>query len=129
MERVSSKSKYELWARFSLEKVMDGCARISKAGEAKKEVQLRQLELEVGRLNAKLEMAGEPKNHAEEAKERVEQMAAKENELRMNILAYKDLVERKNEEIQMLQEQIGRMRNSSIYNTNQRQEVHNHQID
>jgi len=40
----------------------------------------------------------------------------RENELKMNIIAYKDLVERKNEEIQMLQEQIGRMRNSSLYN-------------
>ena len=33
----------------------------------------------------------------------------------MNILAYKELVERKDEEIASLQEQIGRMRNSSIY--------------
>ena len=45
-------------------------------------------------------------------------MQEKENELRMNILAYKDLIERKSEEIQTLHEQIGRMRNSSIYNTN-----------
>lgn len=34
----------------------------------------------------------------------------------MNILAYKELVERKEEEINSLHEQLGRMRNSSIYN-------------
>lgn len=33
----------------------------------------------------------------------------------MNIVAYKELVEKKDEEIGLLQEQIGRMRNSSMY--------------
>ena len=81
------------------------------------------MELEIGRLNAVLEMKGERERSRStqdsqygDMQKRLMQSQQKENELKMNILAYKELVERKDEEIQSLQEQIGRMRNSSMYN-------------
>jgi len=42
-------------------------------------------------------------------------MQKKENELKMTILSYKEEVERKEEEIKNLQEQLGRVRNNSVY--------------
>ena len=56
---MPGKNKYELWAKFALEKITDGSMRIVKSLESKKELQLKQMELEVGRLNTIIEMKGE----------------------------------------------------------------------
>jgi len=37
-EKIPSKTKYELWAKFAFEKIMDGSNRISKAQESKKDL-------------------------------------------------------------------------------------------
>ena len=50
---------YELWSKFSLEKMVDGATRIAKSCEAKKELQIKQMELEVARLQTLIEMKGE----------------------------------------------------------------------
>ena len=44
---ASDSSLYELWSRFSLDKVMEGALRISKSHEAKRDLEKRQMELEV----------------------------------------------------------------------------------
>jgi hypothetical protein len=40
-------SLYEMWSKFSLDKVMEGASRISKSSDSKKELSVRQLELEI----------------------------------------------------------------------------------
>jgi hypothetical protein len=57
--KVPGKTKYELWSKFAIEKIMDGSMRIQKALESKKDLQMKQMELEVGRLNTIIEMKGE----------------------------------------------------------------------
>ncbi len=59
--KVPGKSKYELWSKFAFEKMTDASLRIAKAQESKKELQLKQQELEIGRLNTLLEMKGQQK--------------------------------------------------------------------
>eukprot|EP00347_Sterkiella_histriomuscorum_P012206 403369487 len=122
--RVPGKSKYELWSKFSVEKITDGSLRIQKSQESKKDLQLKQMELEVGRLQTIIEMKGESQQKQsgateqllQEIQKKLVQSQQRENELRMNIVAYQELVQRKDEEVTSLQEQMGRMRNTSIYN-------------
>lgn len=59
MSRVTSKQKYELWSKFAFEKVLDGSIRIQKTAESKKDLILKQMELEVGRLTTIIELKGE----------------------------------------------------------------------
>jgi hypothetical protein len=39
-----------MWSKFSLEKVIEGSLRIARSQEAKRDLEKRQLELEVNRL-------------------------------------------------------------------------------
>lgn len=57
--RVHGKSKYELWSKFAFEKIIDGSSRIMKTQESKKDLNVKQLELEIGRLNTIIELKGE----------------------------------------------------------------------
>ena len=61
-DKVPGKQKYELWTRFAEEKIMEGSIRLIKTIESKKDLQLKQMELEVGRLNTIIEMKGENTN-------------------------------------------------------------------
>jgi hypothetical protein len=45
-----------MWSKFSLDKVMEGAIRISKSQESKKDLNHRQLELEIDGLNQQLEL-------------------------------------------------------------------------
>ena len=47
---------YEMWSKFSLDKVMEGATRISKTLESKKDLQVRQNELEIAKLNQIIDM-------------------------------------------------------------------------
>lgn len=122
--KVASQSKYELWAKFAMEKIIDGSLRISKSLDSKKDLQLKQLELEVGRLQTIIEMKGESQQKQStvneslltEVQRKLVQSQQRENELRMNIVAYQELVQRKDEEVASLQEQMTRMRSTSIFN-------------
>ena len=58
-QRVPGKAKYELWTRFALDKITEGSIRLIKTQESKKDLQLKQMELEVGRLNTLLELKKE----------------------------------------------------------------------
>ena len=93
---AGSSTKYEMWSRFAFDKITDGSLRIQKAQESKKDLQLKQMELEVGRLTTILEMKGESQQKASGASEqllnelqkKLVQSQQRENELRMNIVAY-----------------------------------------
>jgi predicted nucleic acid-binding Zn-ribbon protein len=84
------------------------------------------MDLEVGRLTTLLEMkgsdsrmssgAGVDQQFVQDLQRKLVQSQQRENELRMNIVAYQELVQRKEEEVMMLQEQIGRIRSNSMFN-------------
>ena len=45
-----------MWSKFSLDKVMEGALRISKSADSKKDLGVRQLELEISSLNEQLDL-------------------------------------------------------------------------
>jgi hypothetical protein len=64
LETAESSEKYEIWSKFAAGKMMEGALRIQRSQESQTDLKLKQMELEVNRLNNVLEMKEKgPKNY------------------------------------------------------------------
>jgi ribosome recycling factor len=50
--KVTNKKKYEIWSKFSFEKMQESIQKLHKNRENKKDIQIKHLEQEVMRLQA-----------------------------------------------------------------------------
>jgi len=56
MNGTAAKEKYEIWEKFAFDKIIEGSLRMQRNLEQKKDLQAKQMELEIGRLNTIIEM-------------------------------------------------------------------------
>ena len=74
LEETDSYKRFEVWCKFSKDKIVEKCSKIAKKQKMKEELKVKQMENEVGSLKSKLEIKGNDDGAKENLEKEVESL-------------------------------------------------------
>lgn len=117
LSESDSYKRYEVWCSFSGEKIRDGWSKIERKVDMKKGLKEKQLEVELDKYKTMLELkesdTGEQdKLHREieVLREEKQQYSKKEQDLREEVIAWRELLDSKDEDLDILKEKYNHLK-------------------
>lgn len=112
-----SYKRFEVWCSFSNQKINEGCSKMMRKLDMKKDLKEKQLEVELNKLNSIIDMN---KGSAEEkdklskellqVKQEKSELSKREKDLKDEVVAWRELLDSKDEEIEQLNEKLSNLK-------------------
>ncbi len=117
LEKYSSISWYKIWWSFSQEKINDGWSRIERKVNMKSGLKEKQMEVEIDKYKTMMELKSTNPKEIEGLqseihflREETRKYQKREKELKDEVIACRELLDSKDEEIDTLNEKVSNMR-------------------
>lgn len=135
LDETDSYKKYEVWCKFSQEKIQDGCSKMERKVEMKKVLKEKQMAVEIDKYKTMLELKETDNSQVAKLESELNnlrndkvQVAKREQDLKEEVIAWRELLDSKDEEIDILNEKFNNLRRqrdelSSQPNPNAKQNI------
>lgn len=117
LNETDSYKKYEVWCKFSQDKIKDGWAKMERKVEMKKGLKEKQMSVELDKLKTMLELKETDNSQVQKLEAELSglrgekmQVAKKEQDLKEEVIAWRELLDSKDEEIDILNEKFNNLR-------------------
>lgn len=117
ISETDSYKRYEVWCSFSGEKIKDGWSKIERKVDMKKGLKEKQLEVELDKYKTMLELKETDNSEQvklqkenEQLRNQLQQNSKKEQDLREEVIAWRELLDSKDEDLDILKEKYNHLK-------------------
>lgn len=112
-----SYKRFEVWCNFSSQKIAEGCSKMIRKLDMKKDLKEKEMEVELNKLNTMVEINKSGNEEKEklikelnQVKQEKNELTKREKDLKDEVVAWRELLDTKDEEIEQLNEKLSIMK-------------------